>query len=32
MSALPPKADIGWGCWDVRFVAKGDIQAAIGYD
>jgi len=25
MSALPPKADIGCGCWDVRFVPKADI-------
>ena len=25
MSALPPKADIGHGCWDVRFVPKADI-------
>jgi hypothetical protein len=25
MSALPPKADIGWPGWDVRFVPKADI-------
>ena len=25
MSALPPKADIGWACRDVRFVSKADI-------
>jgi hypothetical protein len=25
MSALPPKADIGSTCQDVRFVPKGDI-------
>jgi hypothetical protein len=26
MSALPPKADIGCGCWDVRFVPGTDIE------
>ena len=25
MSALPPRADIGCRCWDVRFVPKADI-------
>jgi hypothetical protein len=25
MSALPPKADIHWSDWDVRFVPKADI-------
>jgi len=27
MSALPPKADIGGACRDVRFVPKVDIAA-----
>ena len=31
MSALPPKADIVGRDGDVRFVPKGDIQAAFGY-
>src|SRR5262249_2629211 len=25
MSALPPKADIDWSDWNVRFVPKADI-------
>ena len=25
MSALPPKADIGWACRDVRFGSKADV-------
>jgi hypothetical protein len=25
MSALPPKADISWQRWNVRFVPKADI-------
>jgi len=25
MSALPPKADIGWAYWDVRFVPKAEV-------
>jgi hypothetical protein len=29
MSALPPKADIGWPGWDVRFVPKADIAGLI---
>src|SRR6516164_6632061 len=32
MSALPPKADIGSACWDVRFVPKADICSAAIYD
>src|SRR5262249_9481102 len=28
MSALPPKADIGTGSWNVRFVPKADICSA----
>jgi hypothetical protein len=28
MSALPPKAEIGWVLSDVRFVLKADICAA----
>ena len=27
MSALPPKADIGYGCRDVRFVPKADVSS-----
>jgi hypothetical protein len=26
MSALPPKADINWTWWDVRFVPQPDIR------
>jgi hypothetical protein len=26
MSALPPKANIGYACPDIRFVPKADIQ------
>jgi hypothetical protein len=26
MSALPPKADIGGACWDVRLVQKADDE------
>jgi hypothetical protein len=29
MSALPPKADIGWVPSDVRSVPKADIKAAV---
>src|SRR5215831_3706566 len=29
MSALPPKADIGSACRDVRFVPKADIHGPI---
>jgi hypothetical protein len=29
MSALPPKADIGWPGWDVRFVPKADIGLTL---
>jgi hypothetical protein len=25
VSALPPKADIGCGCWDVRFVPEAEV-------
>jgi hypothetical protein len=28
MSALPPKADIGWAQWDVRFVPRADSCTA----
>jgi len=28
MSALPPKADIGRECWDVRFVPEADSCSA----
>src|SRR5262249_44931465 len=28
MSALPPKADIGWVCRDVRYVPKADMGTA----
>jgi hypothetical protein len=31
MSALPPKADIGWAHWDVRFLPKADIST-VGTD
>jgi hypothetical protein len=31
MSALPPKADIGSTCQDVRFVPKADIDSATSY-
>jgi hypothetical protein len=30
MSALPPKADIAEGDWNVRFVPKADIDLVIG--
>jgi hypothetical protein len=30
MSALPPKADIGYRCWDVRFVPEADISGGFG--
>ena len=29
MSALPPKADIGWACRDVRFVPKAEVAGGI---
>jgi len=29
MSALPPKADINWTWWDVRFVPIADIGSPI---
>jgi hypothetical protein len=29
MSALPPKADIGWAHCDVRFVPKADIKLSF---
>jgi len=32
MSALPPKADIGGACRDVRFVPKADIRTPEGAD
>jgi hypothetical protein len=32
MSALPPKADIGWRRLYVRFVPEADIEAGVGYD
>ena len=29
VSALPPKADIGYVCWDVRFGPIGDIHFEV---
>jgi hypothetical protein len=29
MSALPPKADIGWVCRGVRFVQRVDISPLV---
>jgi hypothetical protein len=31
MSALPPKADIGCACWNVRLVPIADIRHSLNY-
>ena len=31
MSALPPKADIGWDDWNVCFVPKADIDSSFDH-